>query len=80
MLITYGNPKLRDSARLASLGVRIVVDGHAAYYAALKATHDYLRGQRQIATGELEPKQLVAKYSDAEQYRAWARDYLQLKD
>jgi carboxyvinyl-carboxyphosphonate phosphorylmutase len=57
-----------------------VVDGHTAYYAALKATYDCLREQRQIATGDLGPKALVAKYSDADQYRAWARDFLHLKD
>ncbi|MCM2331623.1 MAG: isocitrate lyase/phosphoenolpyruvate mutase family protein, partial [Pseudomonas sagittaria] len=28
MLVTYGNPELRDDCRLAELGVRIVVDGH----------------------------------------------------
>lgn len=31
MLVTYGNPQLRDDARLARLGVRVVVNGHAAY-------------------------------------------------
>ncbi len=49
MLVSYGNPSLRDDARLASLGVRIVVDGHAAYFAAIKATYDCLREQRGIA-------------------------------
>ena len=48
MLVTYGNPNLRDNARLAALGVRIVVNGHAAYFAAIKATYDCLREQRQV--------------------------------
>ena len=43
MLVTYGNPELRDNQRLARLGVRIVVNGHAAYFAAIKATYDCLR-------------------------------------
>lgn len=80
MLITYGNPKLRDQARLASLGVRILVSGHAAYYAALKATYDCLREQRQIDTGEMEAKQLVAKYSEADQYGAWVEKFLRVKE
>src|SRR5690554_6215039 len=46
MLVTYGNPRLQDDARLAELGVRIVVNGHAAYFAAIKATYDSLREQR----------------------------------
>lgn len=46
MLVTYGNPQLRDDQRLAELGVRIVVNGHAAYFAAIKATYDSLREQR----------------------------------
>lgn len=79
MLITYGNPKLRDQARLARLGVRIVVSGHAAYYAALKATYDCLREQRRIDTGVLETKDLVARYSEAEQYAAWAENYLKVR-
>ncbi|HLT04155.1 MAG TPA: oxaloacetate decarboxylase [Pseudomonas sp.] len=79
MLITYGNPKLNDQARLASLGVRILVTGHAAYYAALKATYDCLREQRRIATGELDAKQLVARYSEAEMYGAWVEQYLRVR-
>src|SRR3546814_1398801 len=39
MLVTYGNPNLRDNARLAALGVRIVVTGHAAYFAARSEEH-----------------------------------------
>ena len=50
MLVTYGNPQLHDSERLASLGVRIVVAGHGAYFAAIKATYDSLRAQRQLTT------------------------------
>lgn len=48
MPVTYGNPKLNDAQRLASLGVRVVVAGHGAYFAAIKATYDSLRAQRQL--------------------------------
>ena len=80
MLVTYGNPQLRDNARLASLGVRIVVNGHAAYFAAIKATYDCLREQRQIDASDLSASQLSVKYSTAEEYMVWAEDYMQVKE
>jgi len=80
MLVTYGNPELRDNQRLASLGVRIVVNGHAAYFAAIKATYDCLREQREITASPLSASQLSAKYSTAEDYMVWARDYMQVKE
>lgn len=53
MLVTYGNPQLRDDARLARLGVRVVVNGHAAYFAAIKATYDCLREERGAVASDL---------------------------
>ncbi|TWI54798.1 carboxyvinyl-carboxyphosphonate phosphorylmutase [Pseudomonas duriflava] len=80
MLITYGNPELRDFERLASLGVRVVVNGHAAYFAAIKATYDCLREQRQIHASDLSASELSTKYSTLEEYRLWARDYMNVKE
>src|SRR3989338_2149161 len=80
MLVTYGNPELRDNPRLASLGVRIVVNGHAAYFAAIKATYDCLREERQIGASELSASELSTKYSTAEEYLVWARDYMEVKE
>ncbi|WP_458730149.1 isocitrate lyase/PEP mutase family protein [Pseudomonas brenneri] len=81
MLITYGNPELRDDSRLAELGVRIVVDGHAAYFAAVKATYDCLREQRGIATGNgLNASELVTKYTHPDDYIAWASEYMNVKE
>lgn len=80
MLVTYGNPELRDNPRLARLGVRIVVNGHAAYFAAIKATYDCLREQRQIVASELSASELSTKYSTAEEYLVWARDYMEVKE
>ncbi|MFI8743805.1 oxaloacetate decarboxylase [Pseudomonas sp. NPDC077186] len=81
MLVTYGNPDLRDDGRLAELGVRIVVDGHAAYFAAIKATYDSLREQRGIAVGNgLSASQLVSKYTSPDDYIAWAREYMDVKE
>lgn len=81
MLVTYGNPKLRDNERLARLGVRIVVNGHAAYFAAIKATYDCLRDQRQIATGsELSATELTHKYTLPEEYIVWAEEFMEVKE
>ena len=81
MLVTYGNPKLRDNERLARLGVRIVVNGHAAYFAAIKATYDCLRDQRQVATGnELTATELTHKYTLPEDYIVWAEEFMDVKE
>ena len=80
MLVTYGNPSLRDDARLASLGVRIVVDGHAAYFAAIKATYDCLREQRGIAASDLSATELTHKYTRPEDYIVWAREYMNVRE
>src|SRR3990167_4974611 len=80
MLVTYGNPKLRDNARLASLGVRIVVNGHAAYFAAIKATYDCLREQRGVDACDLNATELTHKYTQPEDYIVWAREFMEVKE
>jgi carboxyvinyl-carboxyphosphonate phosphorylmutase len=80
MLVTYGNPKLRDNARLAKLGVRIVVNGHAAYFAAIKATYDCLREQREVDASDLSASELSKKYTHPDEYRIWAREYMDVKE
>jgi carboxyvinyl-carboxyphosphonate phosphorylmutase len=80
MLVTYANPALDDNDRLAELGVRVVVDGHLAYFAAIKATYDCLREQRNIHASELSASELSTKYSTLEEYRIWAREYMDVKE
>ena len=80
MLVTYGNPKLRDNARLAKLGVRIVVNGHAAYFAAIKATYDCLREQRDAVASDLSASELAHKYTMPDDYKAWADDFMNVKE
>nr|BFD41337.1 oxaloacetate decarboxylase [Pseudomonas sp. FFPRI_1] len=82
MLVTYGNPALRDDARLAELGVKIAVDGHAAYFAAIKATYDCLREQRQIFTqaSDLSATELAHTYTLPEDYIVWAREFMSVKE
>ncbi|NES11985.1 oxaloacetate decarboxylase, partial [Pseudomonas laurentiana] len=65
----------------AKLGVRIVVDGHAAYFAAIKATYDSLREQRGIPVeNALNASELVTKYTAPNDYIAWAREYMNVKE
>ena len=82
MLVTYGNPKLNYSQRLASLGVRIVVAGHGAYFAAIKATYDSLRAQRQLthSTSNLSATELTHTYTLPESYVAWAKEFMDVKE
>lgn len=80
MLVTYGNPKLRDNPRLAKLGVRIVVNGHAAYFAAIKATYDCLAEQRGIEPDTLNATELTHKYTLPEEYIVWAAQFMDVNE
>ncbi|WP_426108416.1 isocitrate lyase/PEP mutase family protein [Pseudomonas sp. TWR1-1-4] len=82
MLVTYGNPKLNDAKRLASLGVRVVVAGHGAYFAAIKATYDSLRAQRRLthSTDNLSATELTHTYTLPENYVAWAEEFMDVKE
>lgn len=80
MLVAYGNPALSDRERLAANGVRIVVNGHAAYFAAIKATYDCLREQRGVAEGSLNASELATNYSTLEENRAWAGRFMDVHD
>ncbi|WP_343352376.1 isocitrate lyase/PEP mutase family protein [Pseudomonas sediminis] len=80
MLVTYGNPELRDNQRLARLGVRIVVNGHAAYFAAIKATYDSLREQRGAQPCDLNATELTHKYTMPEDYILWAKEFMEVRE
>ena len=82
MLVTYGNPKLNDNERLAKLGVRIIVAGHSAYFASIKATYDCLREQRQLSrsTSNLSATELAYIYTLPETYLNWARDFMDVQE
>jgi carboxyvinyl-carboxyphosphonate phosphorylmutase len=79
MLVTYGNPEFIDNDRLAELGVRICVSGHAPYIAAIKATYDSLCEQREVFP-VLNATELGPRYSDSERYMAWSKKYLSIMD
>ena len=71
-----------DNARLASLGVRIVVNGHAAYFAAIKATYDCLREQRRITSSasDLSATELTHTYTVPGDYIVWAREFMDVNE
>lgn len=80
MLVTYDNPELNDAERLAANGVRVVVNGHAAYFSAIKATYDCLREQRDIAEGTLNASELSVRYSTFDENREWARKFMNVRE
>ncbi|GFM86058.1 oxaloacetate decarboxylase [Pseudomonas cichorii] len=82
MLVTYGNPALHDNERLAKMGVRICVDGHAAYFASIKATYDCLREQRQIlsSTSDMNATELTHTYTQPGDYVEWAKKFMNVNE
>lgn len=80
MLVAFDNPQLEDHQRLVANGVRIVVNGHGAYFAAIKATYDWLREQRGVSEGTLTASELSTRYSTLEENREWARRFMDVKE
>lgn len=82
MLVTYANPHLNDNERLAKLGVRIVVAGHGAYFASIKATYDSLREQRNLtrSTSNLTTSELTHTYTFPDTYVSWAKEFMDVQE
>ncbi|WP_421547603.1 isocitrate lyase/PEP mutase family protein [Pseudomonas sp. QD4] len=76
MLINYGNPALSNVEKLSAANVRIVVNGHAPYLSAIKATYEALREQSGTEGTELSLPELLSKYTLSDNYREWAQTYL----
>ncbi|MCF4997254.1 oxaloacetate decarboxylase [Pseudomonas syringae] len=76
MLINYGNPALSDVQKLSAANVRVVVNGHAPYLSAIKATYDTLREQSGSVKNELSLPELLSKYTRSDDYREWADTFL----
>ena len=76
MLINYGNPALSDVEKLSAANVRIVVNGHAPYLSAIKATYEALREQSGTEGSALSLTELLSKYTLSDSYREWAKTYL----
>ena len=76
MLINYGNPALSNVEKLSAANVRIVVNGHAPFLAAIKASYEALREQSGSKGAELSLPELLSKYTLSDNYREWAKTYL----
>lgn len=76
MLINYGNPALSDVEKLSAANVRVVVNGHAPYLSAIKATYEALREQSGTHANKLSLPELLSKYTLSDNYREWAKTYL----
>ncbi|HEY7711409.1 MAG TPA: isocitrate lyase/phosphoenolpyruvate mutase family protein, partial [Candidatus Entotheonella sp.] len=73
---------MADRERLAALGVRIALQGHMPFYAAIKAVYDTLKHLRDGGSpADLSDKTASAELLDIAMkrpdYARWQRDYLQ---
>jgi carboxyvinyl-carboxyphosphonate phosphorylmutase len=73
---------MADRERLASLGVRIALQGHMPFYAAIKAVYDTLKHLRDGGSpADLSDKTASAELLDIAMrrpdYARWQREYLQ---
>ena len=69
-----------DRAELARLGVRITLQGHQSFTAAMAGVEGVLRALRQGADpGEIDvpDKSFLARLTRRADYQRWSQDYLQ---
>ena len=57
-----------------------MVNGHAAYFAAIKATYDCLREQRGAQSSDLSATELTHTYTQPEDYIVWAEEFMNVKE
>ena len=81
IVIGGAGPDLADLDYLASRGVRVCLQGHLPFMAAVQATHDTLKALRdgtppaEIAGGA--PPELMRALSRDPDYRRWIREFLE---
>ena len=79
-IILGGGTTLGDRAYLASKGVRVSLQGHQPFQAAVRAIHDTLKALRDgTAPADLKnlaSKELMAKVTRSSDYADWTRDFL----
>jgi oxaloacetate decarboxylase len=80
--IFLGNvgPELMDGGYLGSRGVRVCLQGHQPFMAALRAVHDTLQALREgtppAQIAGLPAAEFLGKVTRDDDYRRWMRDYL----
>lgn len=74
-------PELRDRAYLGSVGVRIALQGHQPYMAAVRATYETLKALREGTAPDDLPgvasKELMARVTRDDDWSRWSRDFLE---
>jgi carboxyvinyl-carboxyphosphonate phosphorylmutase len=79
-IITGGGSTLGDRAYLASKGVRVALQGHQPFQAAVRAIHDTMKALREGADPSslkgIASSELMGKATRSADYARWTRDYL----
>ena len=81
LLLGGASGELADRQFLASKGVRIALQGHLPFQAAVKAVHDTLKALRDgVAPADLSPQlasaELMAQVTRRDSYSRWTADFL----
>ncbi len=80
MLVTYGSPEFASLSEIGRYGVRLRVDGHFPFFAALQAVYDTMSAIRRGTPAErltgLASKQLVRELTRAAEYDGWGKAFL----
>ena len=83
LLLGAPGPELMDRDYLSSRGVRIALQGHAPFMAAVRAVHDTLKALKEgVKPGNLTgvaAADFVARTSRDADYETWTRDFLTAK-
>src|SRR5262245_52220667 len=83
-IILGGGATLGDRAYLAGKGVRVSLQGHQPFQAAVQAIHDTMKALRDGAAPAdlkgLASKELMAKATRSADYARWTRDFLGAND
>jgi carboxyvinyl-carboxyphosphonate phosphorylmutase len=80
LMLGGGSGDMQDKAYLASRGVRIALQGHQPFSAAVKATYDTLKalreGTKPSALQGIASSDLMAKVTRAGDYQSWTEKFL----
>lgn len=81
LLLGGAGGELSDKGFLAENGVRIALQGHLPFAAAIKAVHDTLKALREGASPgdlvpQLAPAELMAQVTRRDDYNRWTSDFL----
>ena len=80
LILGGASKELRDKDWLAARGVRVCLQGHQPFMAAVKAVHDTLRALREGTQPEqlegVAPAELMQRLMRSEDYRQWTNEWL----